>query len=93
MKLVNIVNKFKKKSELEPFENTIELVEISDKKKEQPKYIEKTNVFRYKIWEKENSYIYRKVIERLYLGSFKREREVYTYTSEDIKNNKKPTKC
>lgn len=93
MKLLNIINKFKKKSE--PFENTIELVEIQIKKpkQEEPKYIEKTNVFRYKIWEKENSYIYRKVVERLYLGNFKREREVYTYTSDDIKNNKKPTKC
>lgn len=100
MKLLNIINKLKNKSEPKQTESNIELVEIQvektkqeNLKQEEPKYIERTNVFRYKIWEKENSYIYRKVIERLYLGSFKREREVYTYTTDDIKKNRKPTKC
>ena len=102
MKLLNIINKLKKIPESKPIESNIELVEIQvekpkqepeNSKQKKPKYIERTNVFRYKIWEKENSYIYRKVIERLYLGSFKREREVYTYTSDDIKKNRKPTKC
>ena len=79
MKLFNI-NKLNRKVSKDTFESNIELVEIPVKKpnQENPKYIEKTNVFRYKLWDKENSYIYKKVIERLYLGSLKRERQVHT---------------
>ncbi len=89
MKL-NIFNKIK--SPPLPIEENIEMVDMEppESNPKPAKCIERSSVFRYRLWDKKDNYIYRFVIERLFVGSSKRERDVYTYTTENIRNNTIP---